>query len=196
MLNCRRMSSLFFKDPISLGNVCVIYGVSEKKMSALKGKQSFNTDGTLFYTAPSSGPFSLSMFRGKCTTANGNSGSGNRQAVVDGVVIGRLTLIYNITTYTNIDNLCSSISFVFSQFIEGSVTTSNKKLTINNEEYPLIESPVIINYTYPTAERPSTVTFYLSGTVAEASPIADFEVELTYKPLGAALQFISSRYIR
>ena len=172
-------------------------------MGALRGKQSFNTDGTLFYTAPLSGPISLSKFRGKCTTAAGNSGSANRQTLYpDGEGnSGRMVLIYNITAYTNINN--TSISFLFTQRNEAAgpdFRTENQKLTINSREYTLSDSP--FTYTYPT--KVDEITFYLSGTVPDATiigpdgdpiSVADLLAEVKYKLLDTALQFISFTYI-
>ena len=191
MLNCRRMSSLFFYDPIALSVVCDIYRVS-RNMGSLRGTQTFNTDGTLFDTAPLSGPISLSMFRGKCTTSSGNSVSANRQASDDeGRLIGRLTLIYSITAYNIANNLCSSISFNFSQFIEGSPIASNQKLTINGREYTLSESP--FTYTYPNPV--SIVTIYLIGTVAAAPTTSrNLNAQVTYEATGNALMFLSLVY--
>ena len=154
-------------------------------MGSLRGTQTFNTDGTLFDTAPLSGPISLSMFRGKCTTSSGNSVSANRQASDDeGRLIGRLTLIYSITAYNIANNLCSSISFNFSQFIEGSPIASNQKLTINGREY---------TYTYPNPV--SIVTIYLIGTVAAAPTTSrNLNAQVTYEATGNALMFLSLVY--
>ena len=104
------MSSLFFYDPISVANVCDGYGVP-RNMGELRGKSSFNNDGTLFNTASSSGPVSMSMFRGKCSTAAGNSGSVNRQTPnPDGEENqGRMILKYNITSYNITNSKVSSI---------------------------------------------------------------------------------------